>query len=85
MQRREFIRRSIAAGAVLGTQGLALGAQAIAASDGVAVPPGSNGPAYLISQVLVWIGLALAASGLVAWAALAWWRREPVTPPLAAA
>jgi hypothetical protein len=65
------------AGAVLGIELLAVGSLAILASDGLAVPPGSAGHAYLGSRILDWVGLVTALAGLVVWCLLGWWRRGP--------
>jgi hypothetical protein len=67
------------AGAVLGIQLLCLGAVSIAASAGFDFAA-SSGVWYVASRILVWLGLALVAAGLVTWAALSWWRREPAAP-----
>lgn len=68
------------AGAVLGIQLLCLGAVSIAASAGLASPWAGSGLGYVASRILVWLGLALVVAGLVTWAALSWWRREPAAP-----
>jgi len=68
------------AGAVLGVQLLCLGAVSISASAGPALPYAGTGAGYVASRVLVFLGLALVAAGLVTWAALSWWRKEPAAP-----
>ncbi len=65
------------AGAVLGVELMVLGALAVAASSGLAVPGARGGAAYTGSRVLVRAGLGLAAAGVLAWCVLGWWRRGP--------
>jgi uncharacterized integral membrane protein len=67
------------AGAVLAIQLLCLGAVSIAASDGLEFAA-SSAAGHVASRILVWLGLGLVAGGLVTWAALSWWRREPAAP-----
>ncbi|HEX3789290.1 MAG TPA: hypothetical protein VHW44_15610 [Pseudonocardiaceae bacterium] len=66
------------AGTVLGVELVALGAQALFASSGLAVPAEVGGTAYLWSRVLVWTGIGLAVTGVVVWCVLSRWRRGPV-------
>ena len=85
---RERARRNAGraiAGAVLGIELLAVGSLAILAGGGLAVPPGSDGGAYLGSRILDWAGLVTALAGLVVWCLLGWWRRGPAGAPDAVA
>ena len=58
------------AGAVLGIELLAVAASAIAASGGLAVPHAIGGTDYLVSRILVWTGLLLAAGAVFGWCVL---------------
>jgi hypothetical protein len=81
---RERARRNAGravAGAVLGIELLAVGSLAILASDGLAVPPGSDAAIYLGSRILIWAGLGAALVGLLIWCLLGWWRRGPAGTP----
>ncbi|HEY1573877.1 MAG TPA: hypothetical protein VGG05_21215 [Pseudonocardiaceae bacterium] len=65
---------------VVGIELLALGALTLFASSGLAVPEEVGGAAYVVSRVLVWTGLGLAAAGIVLWWALSARRRGRLAP-----
>jgi hypothetical protein len=79
----ESARRNAArtiAGTVVGIELLALGAQLIFTSAGIAVPDVVGGTDSTISGIMIWSGLALVVAGIVVWCALARWRRGPAEP-----
>ena len=80
--RRNSARAVIAA--VLAIELFALAAQAILASNGVAVPGPVGGRPYLISRILVWCAVSLAIAAVLVWCVMGWWKRLVVEPPAAA-
>lgn len=77
--RRNSARAVIAA--VLAIELFVLAAQAILASNGVAVPGPVGGRPYLISRILVWCGFSLPIAGVLVWCVMGWWKRLVVEPP----
>jgi hypothetical protein len=69
---------------VLAIELFALAAQAILASNGVAVPGPAGGLLYLTSRILVWCGISLAIAAVLVWCVMGWWKRLVVEPPAAA-
>lgn len=68
------------AGAVLGIELLALGGLAIVASTDAVGPFLTTNLAFVASRILIWSGLGLALTGMLAWAALGRWRNAPSAP-----
>jgi hypothetical protein len=78
----ERARRN-SARAVLAIELFALAAQAILASDGVAVPGPTGGLLYLTSRILVWCGISLAIAAVLVWCVMGWWKRLVAEPAAA--
>jgi hypothetical protein len=57
-------------GVVTGIELIALAAQVLFTSAGVGVPAQVGGVAYVVSRILVWSGLGVAAAGIGVWLAL---------------
>jgi hypothetical protein len=79
----ESTRRNAAraiTGTVAGVELVTLGALAVFASGGLAVPASVGGGAYLGSRILVWTGLGLGLTGVLVWCVLSRWRRGPSGP-----
>lgn len=67
--------------AVTGIELVTLGALVLFVSAGVGVPVEVGGVAYVVSRILVWTGLGLAAAGIVVWWVLSTGRRgDPIVP-----
>ena len=82
----ERIRRSAAravAGAVIAIELFVLAAEAILASDGLAVPAPVNGHLYLGSRIFVWSGISLAAMAVAVWCRLGRWKGTLASLPAA--
>jgi hypothetical protein len=76
----ELVRRNVGravAAAVVSAELLVLAAMTIFASGGLAVPDSGAPAYYLVSRVLVWAGVALAAAAIAIWCVVGWWRNPP--------